>query len=253
MPCVPCARAPRPARSPRLQLLAKHMSDAKIQALVICTSATPQIKKRSIVKLLLSKLLRRPGGRPTFRFPPRGTPEEVDYYGCLAQIDAAKAAGVSHVVLVSSMGGTDASNFLNTIGRKPDGTGGDILLWKRKAEKYIAASGVPFTIVHPGGLIDEPGGKRRIIAGVDDELLKRTPRTIPRDDVAKVCVEALLHANARGLAFDIITDPVGEGDATRDFGAFFDTLASGRRYDFSKDPGEPPAAFPGGLPVGQPK
>ena len=36
------------------------------------------------------------------------------------------------------MGGTDPSNFLNTIGKNPDGSGnGDILLWKRKAEKYL--------------------------------------------------------------------------------------------------------------------
>ncbi len=36
------------------------------------------------------------------------------------------------------MGGTDPSNFLNTIGKNKDGSGnGDILLWKRKAEKYL--------------------------------------------------------------------------------------------------------------------
>ena len=40
--------------------------------------------------------------------------------------------------LRSSMGGTDPSNFLNTIGKNADGSGnGDILLWKRKAEKYL--------------------------------------------------------------------------------------------------------------------
>ena len=38
-------------------------------------------------------------------------------------------------VLCSSMGGTQPENFLNSIGRKPDGSGGQILLWKRKAEK----------------------------------------------------------------------------------------------------------------------
>lgn len=220
-------------------VLAKHMADAKIQSLVICTSATPQIKKRSILKIMVLKLLRRPAGRPTFRFPPRGTPEEVDYYGCVAQIDAAKKAGVNHVVLVSSMGGTDRSNFLNTIGVKPDGSGGEILIWKRKAEKYIAQSGLPYTIIHPGGLIDTPGGRRKIVAGVDDELLKRTTRNIPRADVAEVCVQALLCPDARNLAIDIISEPEGEGEATSDFGAFFRTLATGPRYDYSKDPGEP--------------
>ena len=39
----------------------------------------------------------------------------------------------------SSMGGTDENNFLNSIGKAKDGSGdGDILVWKRKAEKYLA-------------------------------------------------------------------------------------------------------------------
>jgi len=41
------------------------------------------------------------------------------------------------------MGGTDPSNFLNTIGKNKDGTGnGDILIWKRKAEKYLIKVGL---------------------------------------------------------------------------------------------------------------
>jgi nucleoside-diphosphate-sugar epimerase len=38
---------------------------------------------------------------------------QVDYEGQKLQIDAAKAAGVKHVVLVSSMGGTDESCAFN--------------------------------------------------------------------------------------------------------------------------------------------
>lgn len=56
---------------------------------------------------------------------------QVDWLGAKALIDAAKAAGVKHFVYVGSMGGTQPDNFLNTIGKQEDGTGGDILLWKR--------------------------------------------------------------------------------------------------------------------------
>lgn len=56
---------------------------------------------------------------------------QVDWMGAKALIDAAKAAGVKHFVYVGSMGGTQPDNFLNTIGKQDDGTGGDILLWKR--------------------------------------------------------------------------------------------------------------------------
>lgn len=225
------------------------MADARVDALIICTSAVPIIKKRSLVKMMLKKLVRQPPGRPEFRFPPNGTPEEVDYYGLLAQVEAAKAAGVKHVILCSSMGGTDRSNFLNTIGVQSDGTGGEILLWKRKGEKALKASGVPYTIVHPGGLLDEAGGKRRIVAAVDDTLLKRTVRSIPRADVAEVLVQALTCEQARNCAFDIISDPVGEGEPTTDFKAFYGEIARGPAYDYGKDPGEPKAAFPNGLPV----
>ena len=48
------------------------------------------------------------------------------------------------------MGGTQPDNFLNSIGKQHDGSGGDILLWKRKAERYLMVSGLDFTIIHPG-------------------------------------------------------------------------------------------------------
>jgi uncharacterized protein YbjT (DUF2867 family) len=70
---------------------------------------------------------------------------QVDWQGQKAQFDAAKAAGVGHVVVVSSMGGTQPDNNLNRIG------GGNILVWKRKAEMYLKDSGLPYTILHPGG------------------------------------------------------------------------------------------------------
>jgi nucleoside-diphosphate-sugar epimerase len=41
---------------------------------------------------------------------------QVDWLGQKVQIDAAKAAGVKQVVLVSSMGGTDPNHQLNSLG-----------------------------------------------------------------------------------------------------------------------------------------
>jgi nucleoside-diphosphate-sugar epimerase len=57
-------------------------------------------------------------GRPIFTYP-KGTPEIVDWLGQKAQIDAAKACGPNtHVIICSSMGGTDPSNMLNALGRE---------------------------------------------------------------------------------------------------------------------------------------
>lgn len=43
-----------------------------------------------------------------------------------------------------------------------------------------------------GGLLDKPGGVRQLVLDVDDVLLSRTTRSIPRADVAELCVQSLL-------------------------------------------------------------
>lgn len=198
------------------------------ESLILCTSATPKILFGSILKILIKKILRRTPGRPQFKFPPGGEPEQVDWFGAKNQVDAAIAAGVKHFVFLGSMGGTQPDNFLNTIGKREDGTGGDILLWKRKAEKYLIAEakkhGMAYTIVHPGGLLDKPGGQQALVLDVDDVLLQRTTRSIPREDVAEVCVQALLSPKAKNVALDVIAEAVGTGVPTTDFDGLFGSL-----------------------------
>ena len=119
------------------------------KAMVICTSAVPVISVRSLIRntLLIPWNLARGKKAVDFRslrfkFKRNQYPEKVDYEGQVKQIDMAKQLGVEHVVVVSSMGGTDTENFLNKVGKRPDGSGnGDILLWKRKAERYLAEVG----------------------------------------------------------------------------------------------------------------
>lgn len=43
--------------------------------------------------------------------------------------------------------------------------------------------------IRPGGLLDTEGGLRELLVGKDDELLKTETKTIPRADVAEVCVQ----------------------------------------------------------------
>lgn len=73
------------------------------------------------------------------------------------------STGVKKIVLVSSMGGTQLDNFLNTMGGGGSAGQANILLWKRKAEMYLVASGVDYTVVHPGGLLNKDGGKRELL------------------------------------------------------------------------------------------
>lgn len=182
--------------------LAASLKDA--DTVILCTSAVPKIKPFSIIKLLVKKLFKKQG-RPEFRFINNGDPYTIDWLGAKNQIDQANKAGVKQFIFLSSMGGTQPENFLNTIGRiEGDDKSGNILLWKRKAEKYLIDSGITYTIIHPGGLLDQPGGKREIITGVDDVLLKREVRSIPRSDVASVCVESISNPGAVNKSFDII-------------------------------------------------
>ena len=186
------------------------------EALVILTSAVP-------------KMIAPPaqGQRPEFEFVPGGLPEEVDWLGQKNQIDAAKQAGVKHIVLVGSMGDTNPDHPLNRIGN------GNILIWKRKAEQYLIDSGIDYTIIRAGGLLDKQGGVRQLLVGKDDALLNNPPdgipTSIPRADVASVAVRALTEPNARNKAFDIISKPENAPDAvaTSDFASLFEQTTAG--------------------------
>ena len=111
------------------------------------------------------------------------------------------------------MGGTDETNFLNSIGKAKDGSGnGDILIWKRKAEKYLIESGLDYTIIHPGGLLDTPASQEQLMLDVDDKLIKNEKRSISRADVANLCVAALeVGKEGQSVSFDCIASEVEEG------------------------------------------
>ncbi|KAH9672367.1 hypothetical protein KPL70_017693 [Citrus sinensis] len=198
-----------------------------IDALIILTSAVPKMKPDFDPAK---------GGRPEFYFEEGAYPEQVDWIGQKNQIDAAKAAGVKQIVLVGSMGGTNLNHPLNSLGN------GNILVWKRKAEQYLADSGIPYTIIRAGGLQDKEGGIRELLVGKDDELLQTETRTIARADVAEVCIQSnvsgYLHAlfvlpqqalqfeEAKFKAFDLASKPEGTGTPTKDFKALFSQITT---------------------------
>lgn len=132
------------------------------------------------------------------RREPANTPELVDYLGVKALAEASKAAGVRQFVLVSAMGVTDPDNMLNRILD-------NLMSRKFQGEEALRASGVPYTIVRPGGLRDGPGGVTgiRAIAGDPRDVAGQ----IDRADVAAVCVNALGRRDALGKTIGVIADP----------------------------------------------
>mmetsp|Transcript_23579 Transcript_23579/g.35753 ORF Transcript_23579/g.35753 Transcript_23579/m.35753 type:complete len:333 (+) Transcript_23579:100-1098(+) len=192
------------------------------EAMVICTSAVPQISKVSIIKAMLKIPMNilTPKKKAInfrdlqFKYKPGQYPEMVDYVGQKKQIDLAKKMGVKHVVLVSSMGGLDKNNFLNQIGKDKNGEGhGDILIWKRKAERYLCLSGLQYTILHPGGLVDPPeANKMQLVLDVDDKLMQNEKKSIARTDVANLCIAALTESGGQSVSFDCIGRQLDEGE-----------------------------------------
>jgi uncharacterized protein YbjT (DUF2867 family) len=151
------------------------------------------------------------------RNDPQNTPERVDYGGVKVIAEASAAAKVKHFVLVSSMGATHTDHPLNRMF-------GNILVWKKKGEDALRSSGVPYTIVRPGGLLDAPGGGAGVKVFQGDDL--RNQGRIPRADVATVCLEALGNSTARSKTFELIGDSPG---TRTDFTTMFAGLAADER------------------------
>ncbi len=105
----------------------------------------------------------------------------------------AKELDVQQFVLCSSMG-VEIPDMIPPLA--------EILRQKRRGELALEGSGVPFTIIRPGGLTDAPGGGGVAIA-------RSLPGfgTISRDDVAEVMTQALLQPEAKNKIAEIINDP----------------------------------------------
>jgi len=147
------------------------------------------------------------------RNDPANTPESVDYGGVKSLVESAVSARVKQFVLVSSMGATHTDHPLNRMF-------GNILVWQKKGEDVLRASGVPYTVVRPGGLLDAPGGRAGVKVFQGDDL--RNQGRIPRADVATVCLAALGNSAAQGKTFELIGDAAG---TRTDFDSMFAGLA----------------------------
>ncbi|XP_041015769.1 protein TIC 62, chloroplastic isoform X2 [Juglans microcarpa x Juglans regia] len=74
-------------------------------------------------------------------------PYRIDYLATKNLINAATIAKVKHFILLTSLG-TNKVGFPAAILNLFWG----VLIWKRKAEEALLASGLPYTIVRPGGM-----------------------------------------------------------------------------------------------------
>jgi uncharacterized protein YbjT (DUF2867 family) len=116
--------------------------------------------------------------------------ETMDYGGAVKLIDAAKQQDVGHYVMVSAIGADPDAH---------DGQMAPYLRAKGKADEALRQSGLPYTIIRPGGLTEDRG-TGHVLAGAHVER-----GTIPRDDVALTLFELLKRvAEPEGITFELV-------------------------------------------------
>lgn len=132
----------------------------------------------------------------------------VDFEGVANLAKAVKeSGGRQHVVLVSSCL-VSPHNRWHPIRIMLNNLRWSLMDYKYQGEEALRRSGVPYTIVRPGGLTGEPAGQARLEVAQGD----RGSGRVSRADVAAVCVAALTDPAARNVTFELVSKPA-EGQA----------------------------------------
>ena len=119
-------------------------------------------------------------------------------------VEAAKAGGADHFVLLSSAGVTDPNHPLNA--------NGNAMAFKLKGEDALRRSGRTYTIVRPQGVWNEHRPGNGILMGQGDQLTWGR-YMISRSDIAEVLIESVANPDAINKTFEIFSvvsqDPDG--------------------------------------------
>lgn len=126
--------------------------------------------------------------------------EFVDYGGIVNLVEAAKAEGVEHFVLLTAIGVTDPAHPFNKATK-------GALEWRFKGEEHLRDSGLAYTIARPAGLVNRPAGEQGLLIEQGDNWRPLLRSTLSRDDLAQVLIECLDNPGARNATFEIANDP----------------------------------------------
>lgn len=116
-----------------------------------------------------------------------------DFEGNRNAVDAARSAGVRRFVLVTVIGAGDSYDASPWIARRILDT---VMKEKTKAEDYLKTSGLDYTIIRPGGLLDKEAQGRAYLT--EDT---RSMSWIRRSDLARLTVQALDDPRAIGKTY----------------------------------------------------
>jgi uncharacterized protein YbjT (DUF2867 family) len=156
----------------------------------------------------------------------RNSPEQADAQG-VSHLVSAAPKNLKRFIFISSCGilrkDKPPFSLLNAFG---------ILDAKQKGEDVIIRSGLPYTIIRPGRLIDGPytsydlntllkaktGGKLGVVVGTGDTLLGDSSRI----DVAAACVECIDNPVTEAKAFELVNQ--GQRPSEIDWATLFSNI-----------------------------
>lgn len=125
----------------------------------------------------------------------------VDLDGAVKTIEAAESIGIKRFIMVSALQAHKRENWNEQI--KP------YYVAKHYADRMLTQSNLTYTIIRPGGLLNEPG-TGKVTASED---LHRG--SIPREDVATTIMAALTEKHTFNRSFDLISGDTPIADALK--------------------------------------
>ena len=140
--------------------------------------------------------------------------ESVDYGG-VRNVLAALAGRPVRIALMTAIGVTNRDGRYNLATEAPD--------WKRRAERLVRASGMPYTIVRPGWFDYNDRQQHRLVMLQGDTRRAGDPSdgVVARRQIAEVLVRSLASAAAARKTFELVAE---HGPAQEDFDPLFAAL-----------------------------
>jgi len=143
-------------------------------------------------------------GRVGIRFEARNQAQPKVAGGWMAELDAPSnnSFGLELEYIKLLPRGEETDFVLVSCGgaNMPEGEDRDkVVAAKRQGERLLRNSGLGYTVVRPGTLIEEPGGNKALVFDQGN----RITMSISCADVADVCVKALHDEEARNKSFDV--------------------------------------------------
>ncbi len=140
--------------------------------------------------------------------------ETVDYGG-VRNVLAALGSRTARIALMTSIGVTNRTGSYNRSTESHD--------WKRRAERLVRASGLPYTIVRPGWFDYNKADEHQLVflQGDTHQAGNSSDGVIARSQIAEVLVHCLSSDQALSKTFELVAT---KGPAQKNFDTLFAAL-----------------------------